>query len=112
METKDDYSYGVIPLRKTEQGMLVFLINQYGSGGDVYWTFPKGHAEEGETPQEAAVRELHEETGLRAVLADDARQYTQTYSFSDGHVNINKVVVYFSTFVDSPDYHLQEEEVV
>ncbi len=35
-----------------------------------YWVFPKGHLEAGESPQEAAVREVAEETGVRAeVLA-------------------------------------------
>jgi len=29
------------------------------------WTFPKGHVEGGETPREAALREVEEETGYR-----------------------------------------------
>lgn len=28
------------------------------------WSLPKGHIEEGETPQDAAVREIEEETGI------------------------------------------------
>lgn len=28
------------------------------------WSLPKGHIEEGETPEEAAIREVHEETGI------------------------------------------------
>ena len=32
------------------------------------WTFPKGKLEQGETWQEAALRELEEETGLQAEL--------------------------------------------
>jgi 8-oxo-dGTP pyrophosphatase MutT (NUDIX family) len=31
------------------------------------WGFPKGHLEAGETPQDAACREVSEETGLRSV---------------------------------------------
>jgi ADP-ribose pyrophosphatase len=31
-----------------------------------YWVYPKGHIEEGESPQEAARREVEEETGVRA----------------------------------------------
>lgn len=29
------------------------------------WSLPKGHLEEGETPEDAAVREVEEETGIR-----------------------------------------------
>jgi 8-oxo-dGTP pyrophosphatase MutT (NUDIX family) len=32
------------------------------------WTFPKGKANEGETDEETALREVHEETGLSCTL--------------------------------------------
>jgi 8-oxo-dGTP pyrophosphatase MutT (NUDIX family) len=32
------------------------------------WVLPKGHIEPGETPEEAAVREVHEEAGVRAAV--------------------------------------------
>jgi 8-oxo-dGTP diphosphatase len=35
------------------------------------WTFPKGKAHDGETDEECAVREVHEETGLRCTLGDE-----------------------------------------
>jgi len=35
------------------------------------WTFPKGKADEGETDEECALREVHEETGLRCVLGEE-----------------------------------------
>jgi len=35
------------------------------------WTFPKGKANDGETDEECAVREVHEETGLRCTLGDE-----------------------------------------
>jgi ADP-ribose pyrophosphatase YjhB (NUDIX family) len=35
------------------------------------WVLPKGHVEEGEQPREAAVREVHEETGVWARIVDD-----------------------------------------
>ena len=38
----------------------VLLVSQHGTS----WSLPKGHLEEGETPLEAAQREIHEETGV------------------------------------------------
>jgi 8-oxo-dGTP diphosphatase len=35
------------------------------------WTFPKGKAEEDEPDEECALREVHEETGLRCVLEEE-----------------------------------------
>jgi 8-oxo-dGTP diphosphatase len=36
------------------------------------WSFPKGKLEDGETWEEAALREVEEETGLRCVLGEEA----------------------------------------
>jgi len=36
------------------------------------WTFPKGKADEGESDEDCALREVWEETGLRCALEDDA----------------------------------------
>jgi 8-oxo-dGTP diphosphatase len=35
------------------------------------WTFPKGKALDGESDEDCALREVHEETGLRCELEDD-----------------------------------------
>jgi 8-oxo-dGTP diphosphatase len=35
------------------------------------WTFPKGKAEQDETDDDCALREVHEETGLRCRLGDE-----------------------------------------
>jgi 8-oxo-dGTP diphosphatase len=35
------------------------------------WTFPKGKAEEGESDEDCALREVHEETGLRCALDNE-----------------------------------------
>src|SRR5215831_12551012 len=57
---------------------------------------PKGNVDGGETPVEAAVREVHEETGLRAhpvvKLADIKYVYTRTWS---GNEKVFKIVSFF-----------------
>jgi putative (di)nucleoside polyphosphate hydrolase len=45
------------------------------------WDIPKGGMDQGETPVEAAVRELAEETGLRVTA--DKLQYVGRYPYSD-----------------------------
>ena len=48
-------------MKKTSLGLKVLLIRDgYGR-----WTWPKGNIEEGESPQDAAIREIGEEAGLK-----------------------------------------------
>ena len=53
---------GGVVLRGGADSPQVLLV-RYRSGT---WAFPKGHLEAGETSLEAAQREVHEETGVRA----------------------------------------------
>jgi 8-oxo-dGTP pyrophosphatase MutT (NUDIX family) len=61
-------------LEETSAGGIVFRLERgkprYLLIRDSYqnWGFPKGHLEPGEEPATAAVREVAEETGLRALL--------------------------------------------
>ncbi|MBO0848047.1 MAG: NUDIX hydrolase [Pseudonocardia sp.] len=43
---------------------LAALIGRLDRRGRLLWSLPKGHIEPGETPEQAAVREVHEETGI------------------------------------------------
>ena len=44
----------------------ILLREPKGHYGGYVWTFPKGRAGAGECAREAALREVHEETGYRA----------------------------------------------
>lgn len=111
METIQDSSYGVIPVYKDGDNWKVFLIHQYGSAGDVYWTFPKGHAEGKESEQEAAVRELREETDISLRHLVTSKVYSQTYSFMYGETMIEKYVGYYLGIAQNMLFSLQEREV-
>lgn len=58
-----------------------------------YWGFPKGHIEKGESSENAALREVEEETGLKTEIIQklgDSR-----YVYVKSKERIFKVVVYF-----------------
>ncbi len=44
--------------------MRAAVIARLNRAGRVEWCLPKGHLESGETPEQAAVREIAEETGI------------------------------------------------
>lgn len=80
-------SCGVIPYRQIgdEKEFLILLQTNH------CWSFPKGHMEAGETETGTALRELLEETGLRARLIPG----TRTVSGYDIPPLTRKQVVFF-----------------
>jgi len=56
--------YGGILCAPHEQEIYYALVQGRHTGK---WSFPKGHADEGEQPLQCALREIEEETGLRAL---------------------------------------------
>ncbi len=58
----------VVPVLRAEGGARFLMVRQFRHGsGEVTLEFPGGAVERGEDPREAAVRELEEETGYRAL---------------------------------------------
>jgi 8-oxo-dGTP pyrophosphatase MutT (NUDIX family) len=53
----------------------IALVKQLDRSGNLRWTFPKGRLEPGETPSEAAFREVHEETGIEARIVEPLGVY-------------------------------------
>ena len=66
----DEVSAGGLVVDTT--GKLGLLIGRRdikdASGKRILWSLPKGHIEEGETPEQAALREVQEETGIESVI--------------------------------------------
>ena len=53
------------------KGGKVLLIGARDDDGKLFWSFPKGHQDEGETDVETAIRETKEEVGLDVEIIDD-----------------------------------------
>jgi len=56
---------GLVVDRSGEMGLLIGRIDKRGR---MLWSLPKGHIEVGETPEEAALREVREETGIKSAI--------------------------------------------
>jgi 8-oxo-dGTP pyrophosphatase MutT (NUDIX family) len=65
MAVKSATSSGAIILREFDGTLKIALAHH--DRPDKSWVLPKGHVEEGETIEQAALREIYEETGLQKV---------------------------------------------
>lgn len=69
------------------------LIGRLDRRGRLRWSLPKGHVERGETTEQAAVREVAEETGISGRIT--ARLGSVEYSFTAQGKRIHKRVHHF-----------------
>jgi ADP-ribose pyrophosphatase YjhB (NUDIX family) len=66
----EETSAGGLVVDRSGEVPRAALIARHDRRGRLVWSLPKGHLEAGETPEDAAVREVEEETGIRGrVLA-------------------------------------------
>jgi 8-oxo-dGTP pyrophosphatase MutT (NUDIX family) len=82
-------SGGVVFRRNEGDAQFLLIRDPYGN-----WGLPKGHLEGGETPVEAAVREVAEETGLGELAVVDQLPTIDWY-FKDGTVVVHKFCHFF-----------------
>lgn len=91
MSAVDETSAGGVVV--SNDRTMVALIGRLDRRGRLLWSLPKGHIEEGETPEQTAVREVSEETGI---LGDIIRPLgTIDYWFVADRRRIHKTVHHF-----------------
>ena len=81
MIKKKTLSAGVIIVRRNEVQLKYLLLRAFG-----YWDFPKGIVEPGESPVEAAKREVEEETTLNDLNFRWGYDYRETGPYNRGKV--------------------------
>lgn len=89
---KREFSAGGIVFNKGGQVLLV----KAGSLRDEskkHWKFPKGHIDEGESSKDAALREIEEETGIKAQILEKIGESKYVFPFKGE--KIFKIVIYF-----------------
>jgi 8-oxo-dGTP pyrophosphatase MutT (NUDIX family) len=81
---------GGIIVKHTDSGWKILIIkDKYGK-----WTFPKGHIENGERPDNTAQREINEETGLSHLIYLRALSQIE-YLYTQNSETIKKTVQYY-----------------
>lgn len=103
-------SAGFIVFRRDGKAIEYLLLHH----GSDYWNFPKGRLESGETEEEAAFRELEEETGIKDITMIKGFRDQYDYDFDsviDGKVRekIFKTAVFFLGEVKNKDVKISDE---
>ena len=101
---KTEKSCGCIIIKNDK----VLLIGAKDDEGKLFWSFPKGHQEKGETDTETAIRETKEETDLDVRIID-------TNPIKTGHLvhggTTYKTILLFMAEPLTKEFKPQEDEV-
>ena len=99
-----EYSAGAFVYMR-RGGEIIFLLLEKNNGE---YDLPKGHIEKGESAEQAAIREIKEETGIEAVL-DRFFLMSTEYFFFNGRKRIAKSVKFFLCEVHSDRVSISKE---
>ncbi|HEX6581525.1 MAG TPA: NUDIX hydrolase, partial [Actinomycetota bacterium] len=91
--TKREISAGGVVYRRGGDEIEIVLASRRTRRGELAWGLAKGGIEDNESPEEAAVREVREETGLFAEIEDSLGETRYFYVWED--VRIRKTVHFF-----------------
>uniref|UniRef100_E6Q1Z3 NUDIX hydrolase n=1 Tax=mine drainage metagenome TaxID=410659 RepID=E6Q1Z3_9ZZZZ len=106
MRIKYEVSAGGVLLRRRDAGFDAMLI---GRGSPRVWTLPKGHVEHRESNEQAAIREVREETGCWGEILGRLNEIS--YWFYVGKAKHKKSVTFFSMRYLSGDPQNHDHEV-
>ncbi|MGH8829204.1 MAG: NUDIX hydrolase, partial [Jiangellaceae bacterium] len=93
LRTVHETSAGGLVVDQVQDATQAALIGRVDRRGRLEWVLPKGHLEAGETWQQAAIREVREETGLDSRVIEPLGEID--YWFVEGDRRIHKTVHHF-----------------
>jgi len=111
-ETRTEVSAGGVVYRRGEDEVEVVLAARRTRRGDLAWGLAKGGIEPDESAEQAAVREVREETGIEARIERSLGETRYFYVWED--VRIRKTVHFFlmrATGGDTKDRDDEMEDV-
>ena len=112
MQTRSEVSAGGVVYRRGDDGIEIALAARRTRRGELAWGLPKGMIEPDETEEQAAVREVLEETGLEAEVEHDLGDIRYFYVWEG--VRVRKRVRFFlmrATGGDVSNHDTEMEDV-
>jgi len=100
-ENNETIKAGCVVVNEDREVLLV------GDREGKIWTFPKGHAEDGETIKQAALREVEEETGYKVEILKRLSDLTYTHGQTG---ELIRVVMFKAKPIKELAKRLEEEE--
>ena len=109
MKTRSEFSAGGVVVRDAPEGVEVALAARRTRKGDLAWGLPKGLIERGEQPEQTALREVQEETGVQAEIIRPLGQIS--YRFVWEGERVRKKVAFFLMRAVGGDTSLLDSEM-
>jgi len=112
MGSRNEVSAGGVVYRREDDAIEIALAARRTRRGDLAWGLAKGAIEPGETEEQAAVREVLEETGLEVAVESDLGDIRYFYVWEG--VRVRKRVHFFlmrMTGGDVEDHDTEMEDV-
>lgn len=109
VKSRDEVSAGGVVFRRNHDGVELLICKDAGYHR---WVLPKGLVGTGESYEQAALREVQEETGIRARLVSSLGE-PEKYVYMAGGVRVFKRVYYFlmeyeSGSIDTHDHEMED----